>query len=138
MEGSEDRIDAGAPPHASAGDERGGSNRIAPSEAEALTLIQHAIDQYGPRPELLDTRAIVQLNLGSVAPALHDLERVVNEAPTPTRLFHLSRAHEKARNLPSALASLRQANAQGLTPDQLHPAERVEYRRVSAELTKRP
>lgn len=37
MEGSEDRIDAGAPPsHASAGDEQGGSDRIALSEAEAL------------------------------------------------------------------------------------------------------
>ena len=34
--------------------------------AEALTMIDFTIGKYGPRPELLDTRAIVQLNLGNV------------------------------------------------------------------------
>jgi tetratricopeptide (TPR) repeat protein len=105
--------------------------------AEALKLIERAIARYGPRPELLDTRAIVQLNLGNVDKALLDLERVVNEAPTPTRLFHLSRAYEKSRNTASAVAMLRLANEQGLTLQQLHPVEQAEYQRVSAELGKR-
>jgi Tfp pilus assembly protein PilF len=109
----------------------------ADTAAEALTLVERAIGKYGPRPELLDTRAIVQLNLGNVEKALRDMERVVNEAPTPTRLFHLSRAYERARNTTSALAMLRQANEQGLTLQQLHPVEQAEYQRVSAELGKR-
>ncbi len=96
--------------------------------AEALTLINRAIDKYGPRPELLDTRAVALINRGNLEAATRDLERVVNEAPTPARLFHLSRAHERARNNTSALAFLRQANEMGLTPAAtLHPAERAEY-----------
>jgi cellulose synthase operon protein C len=105
--------------------------------AEAMKLIERAIEQYGPRPELVDTRAIVHLNLGNTDKALRDMERVVNEAPTPTRLFHLSRAHERARNATAALATLRQANEQGLTLHQLHPVEQAEYQRVTAELGKR-
>ena len=102
--------------------------------AEALALINRAIDKHGPRPELLDTRAIVELNFGNVEQALRDLERVVNESPTPTRLFHLARAHERMKNTSSALAMLRQATDMGLTPQQLHPIEQPEFQRVSAEL----
>lgn len=105
--------------------------------AEALTLIGRAIDRYGPRPELLDTRAIVLLNKGDIEPAVRDLERVVGEAPTPMRLFHLSRAYERSRNVTAALAMLRQANEQGLTLSHLHPAEQTEYQRVTAALGKR-
>jgi cellulose synthase operon protein C len=105
--------------------------------AEALTLVNRAIEKYGLRPELLDTRAVALVNQGSLEPALRDLERVVNEAPTPTRLFHLSRAHERSRNATLALAFLRQANEMGLTPHQLHPAEQAEYQRVTADLIKR-
>ncbi len=105
--------------------------------AEALTLVNRAIEKFGLRPELLDTRAVAQVNLGNLEPALRDLERVVNEAPTPMRLFHLSRAHERSRNANLALAYLRQANEMGLTPQQLHPAEQAEYQRVTADLIKR-
>jgi len=105
--------------------------------AEALTLINRAIDKYGPRAELLDTRAIIHLNLGNTEQSVKDLERVVSEAPTPTRMFHLSRAYEKSRNNASALAHLRQANEMGLTMQQLHPVEQAEYQRVSAELNRR-
>lgn len=105
--------------------------------AEALTLIDRAVTAYGPRPELLDTRAVVRLNLGQLEPAVSDLERVVEEAPTPTRLFHLCRAYERSRNLGSAQTALRQANDLGLTSQQLHPVERAEYQRVTNELSKR-
>jgi tetratricopeptide (TPR) repeat protein len=105
---------------------------------EGLTLIQRAIDKFGPRAELLDTRAIIRLNLGQAEEALQDLERVVNEAPTATRLFHLSRVHDKLRDAKSALASFRRANEMGLTMQQLHPVEQAEYQRVSAELNRGP
>jgi len=104
---------------------------------EALRLIEHAIALYGPRPELLDTQAIVHLNLGNTKESLRVLERVVNEAPTPIRVFHLCRAYERTRNVASAQAMLRQSHVQGLAPHQLHPAEQAEYQRVSAELGKR-
>ena len=102
--------------------------------AEALMLIDRAIDKHGPRPELLGTRAIVHLSLGHVEQSLRDLERAVNEAPTPTRLFYLARAHERLKNVTAARSVLRQAAEMGLTPQQLHPIEQAEYQRVSAEL----
>ncbi len=110
----------------------------ADTAAEALPLIERALEKYGPRPELVDTRAVAQLHLGNYEAALRDLERVVNEAPTPARLFHLSVAFEKSKNIPSAVATLRRANDLGLTMQQLHPAEHAEYQRVTAALGKRP
>jgi hypothetical protein len=62
---------------------------------------------------------------------------VVDEAPTPARLFHLSRAYDRARNAASGLALLRRANEMGLTVQHLHPIEQPEYQRVMADLTKR-
>jgi tetratricopeptide (TPR) repeat protein len=108
----------------------------AKTAAEALPLIERAIEHHGPRPELLDTRAVAHMNLGKFDLALRDLERVANEAPTPTRLFHLARAQEKTKNIPSAQATLREANAKGLTMQQLHPAEHAEFQRVTIELAK--
>ena len=105
--------------------------------AEAVSLIERAVAKYGPRPELLDTRAVAELNLGRIEPALRDLERVVNEAPTPTRLFHLCRAYERSKNVTSAQAALRQANEAGLTLQHLHPVEQAEYERVAAVLSRR-
>ncbi len=103
--------------------------------AEALTLIDRAIAVYGPRAELIDTRAVVQLTLGNLDRAVRDLERVVKEAPTPARLFHLCQAYERAKNIASAQAFLRQANDMGLTAQQLHPVEQAEYQRVTTELS---
>jgi tetratricopeptide (TPR) repeat protein len=101
---------------------------------EALTLITQAIEKYGPRPELLDTRAVVYLNLGKYEQSVEDLQKVVSEAPTPARYFHLSRAQHQAKKQPEALAALRRADELGLTPLQLHPSEREVYRQVVSEL----
>jgi tetratricopeptide (TPR) repeat protein len=106
--------------------------------AEALKLINRAIEKHGPRPELLDTRAVVHLTMGNAAAAIRDLERVVNEAPSPGYLYHLSRAYKRAQNSASALAMLRRANDMGLTLQHLHPVEHAEYQRVIADLGKQP
>jgi tetratricopeptide (TPR) repeat protein len=105
---------------------------------EALTLVDRAIARHGARPELLDTRAVVNLNLGNVQGAVRDLEKVVRDAPTPTRYFHLSRAHHLAKNAPQALAALRRANDLGLNVQQLHPKDQELYPVLSAELQKQP
>lgn len=104
--------------------------------AEALTLINRAIDKHGPRPELLDTRAIILLRRGNLDESVRDLERVVNEAPTAARLFHLSQAYERVKNA-KATEALRRANEMGLSVQQLHPAEHTDYHRAIATLEKR-
>src|SRR5262249_52284746 len=45
----------------------------ATGSAEALKLIQAAIDEAGPHPELLDTRAVVHLAVGKADLAFKDL-----------------------------------------------------------------
>jgi tetratricopeptide (TPR) repeat protein len=101
---------------------------------EALTLIQRAVDVYGPRAELLDTRGVVYLALGQIDKALADLERAVADTPTPAKYFHLTQVHHRARNTQAARSTLARATAAGLTEGRLHPAERDAYRRLAAEL----
>jgi tetratricopeptide (TPR) repeat protein len=66
---------------------RGGDGR------EPLDLINRAIEQAGPRPALLDTRAVVRLAAGDGAGAVDDLtEAAVGSASGPV-YFHLAQAH---------------------------------------------
>jgi Tfp pilus assembly protein PilF len=101
---------------------------------EGLKLIQHAIDTHGARAELLDTRAVIYLAQGQTDRALADLEAAVMDAPTPTKHFHLARAHHQARNTEAARQAFRRATAAGLTAERVHPAEREVFQRLMAEL----
>src|SRR5262249_24631149 len=65
---------------------------------EALPLITTAVTSNGRRPDLLDTRGLVQLALGRTDEAVADLKEATQEAPTATRLFHLAKAHNQARD----------------------------------------
>jgi tetratricopeptide (TPR) repeat protein len=103
---------------------------------EALALINRAIAKYGARPELLDTRAVAYVALGMAKEAVRDLEQVIRESPTPTRYFHLSRAHHLAKDTPLAVAALRRANELGLSFAQLHPTDQEAYRQLMAQMPK--
>jgi len=104
--------------------------------SEALPLINRAIELMGPRPELLDTRALVQMKLGRADQAIGDLEHVTAEAPTATRWFHLACAHQQGHNQQAARQALRRARELGLQPAHLHPLERQAWGRVFEELEK--
>lgn len=101
---------------------------------EALKLVTRAIEVHGPRPELLDTRAVVYLTLGKCEPALADLERATRDGPSAAKYFNLARAHHLMRNSKSAMEALNQATALGLDDRSIHPTEREIYRQVTAEL----
>ena len=101
---------------------------------EALKLINRAIETHGPRPELLDTRAVVYITLGRSEPALADLNHATRDAPTAAKFFNLARADYLTRDTKSALQALNQASALGLDEQRMHPAEREVYRQVTAEL----
>jgi cytochrome c-type biogenesis protein CcmH/NrfG len=65
---------------------------------------------------------------------LADLDNVIQQAPSATRLFHLARAYHQDNNRSSALNALQRANALGLAADRLHRTERDVYQRLVAEL----
>ena len=100
---------------------------------EALALITKAIQGFGRRAELLDTRAMVLLRLGRTDDALADMREVIGDLPTAPRLFHLARALHSARERDSAGKTLKQARALGLTPDKLHTLEQKDCRSLMEE-----
>jgi len=81
--------------------------------AEALSLIEAAIEELGPHPDLLDTRAMVFLAAGEALRAVEDLNEAVI-VPTPIRYLHLAVAQIAARSELAAKASLEKAKALGL------------------------
>ncbi len=103
-------------------------------KAEALRLVQQAIDRQGARVELLDTRAVVELALSQTDAAIRDLRQANADQPTGTRYFRLARAYYQARDRDAARAALRRAKASGLLPEQLHPIEQTAFREVSRGL----
>jgi tetratricopeptide (TPR) repeat protein len=103
---------------------------------QALALIQQAIAKHGARPELLDTRAVVYLATGDAPAAVRDLEQAIRAAPTPARYFHLTRAHDLAKNLVAARVALERADALGLDVQRLAPTDQRAYERLAPELRK--
>jgi tetratricopeptide (TPR) repeat protein len=103
---------------------------------EALPLINRAIDLMGPRADLLDTRAVVQLKLGRADLAVADLERVTAEAPSAVRWFRLACAYKLAHRPDGATRAFRQARDMGLQLSQLHPLERQAWGELYEELRK--
>ena len=64
---------------------------------EALGYIQDAIKNYGPTPDLLDTRGYVYLVAGNAQKAIEDFELALQGASANShRLFHLALAYDRA------------------------------------------
>jgi tetratricopeptide (TPR) repeat protein len=101
---------------------------------EALERINTAVSGMGRQADLLDTRGVVYLALGRTEEALADFREATAEAASPARLFHLARAHLKARDNASARKALGQALTRGLKAENLHPVEQAMCRQVLQEL----
>jgi len=102
---------------------------------EALKYAEAAVNGMGRRADLLDTRGLVQLNLGNNEAALADFTEASNDSPTGARLFHLARAQYKARDRDAAMRTLRKARSDfGLEPAGLHPTEQEVCQTLMNEL----
>lgn len=100
---------------------------------EALELIESAIRELGPHPDLLDTRGVIQTELGNYSKAVEDL-REAALIPTPVKLLHLAVAQEGAAQIEGARRSLARARKLGLIADQLSKADRARLERLDAAL----
>ena len=101
---------------------------------EALAVIKKAIALFGPKPDLLDTLAIVYLSQGKNDLAIGELEEVVADTPTAAGFFHLAQAHHAGGNKKAAREDIRKAKHLGLDEKDLHPFEREPYRKLVADL----
>lgn len=104
---------------------------------EAKQLVDKAILELGPHPDLLDTRGVVRLAAGETKPALTDLEEAVLD-PSPTKLLHLAAAQVANKQLAPARQSLDRAKKLGLVPEQLSAADKARYDLVEAALAASP
>jgi predicted Zn-dependent protease len=101
--------------------------------AEALTLIDAAVNGLGRRADLLDTRGQVYLKLGKIDEALSDLKESSADMPSPTRLYHLARALQTAKEKDAAKKALQDAVKLGLVVATLHPIEQEDCKRLLEE-----
>lgn len=93
--------------------------------AEALRLMNRAIQLAGPQAALLDSRAVAHLARGDAWSAIDDLENAIAQAPSPARCFHLARAYDLAGLTNKAGKAMGEARSLGLTLGQLHPLEQM-------------
>ncbi len=83
--------------------------------AEAISLLDRAIQFAGPQPNLLDTKGTILLSLNRVDEALPLLiEAASSPSPDPRYLFHLAVAHYRAGELSSARKSFEDAQRRKL------------------------
>jgi Tfp pilus assembly protein PilF len=102
--------------------------------AEALALVNAAIDQAGPVGPLLDTRAVIYLKASRTDLALKDLQQAVLLDSSWLSYFHLAQAHFQARDRFNARKFLAKATELGLKADALHRLELEAYRQLTREL----
>jgi tetratricopeptide (TPR) repeat protein len=102
---------------------------------EALSEIAQAIDVAGPRPSLLDTRALAYMATGRSDLAIKDLEAATAVArPSPEMYLHLAQARLMAKDRKGADVALQKAKVSGLNTESLHPLERKAYERLLGDL----
>ena len=101
--------------------------------AEARRLIDAAIDELGPHPDLLDTRGMVALAAGDIKRAVADLQEATLQ-PTPTKLLHLAYAQLQAGDTLAATRALEAARKKQLRPARLSAADRDRLAALEAAL----
>lgn len=89
-----------------------------------LPLVNRAIHLRGPVADLLDTRAVIHLNLNKPRDAIKDLKSAYDEVGSPSILFHLAQAQLRAGDADAARETYRQAELAGFDPKTVHPLER--------------
>lgn len=100
---------------------------------EALALVDKAISELGPHPDLLDTRGVVQLELGNATQALSDLKEA-SLVPTAVKLLHLAAAQAEGNQIESAKRTLQAAKKMGLLPQELQTSDRERLEKLEAKI----
>ncbi len=101
---------------------------------EAMQRVTQSYGLLGPRPSLLDTRAVVLLSKGASEQAINDLKLAIAEQPSATAYFHLAQAYYQTRDRQAAQVAFQQAKARGLQANTLHPLEKTLYEELTRQL----
>jgi tetratricopeptide (TPR) repeat protein len=102
--------------------------------AEALRLIEQAIEIAGPEAQLLDSRATVELAAGQWRAAQGDLKDALGDQPSASSYFHLAQLLAAEGNAKGAKTALSQGHELGLNVNGLHPLEQRTYKQLASQL----
>jgi cellulose synthase operon protein C len=91
--------------------------------AEAKKLIDAAIDELGPLPDLLDTRGMIHMAAGESRQAVGDFAEAVLQ-PTDVKFLHLAWANLEAGDKAAAKEALEAGRRRGLAKSRLSPEDR--------------
>jgi len=105
--------------------------------AEARRLIEAAIEEIGPLPDLLDTRGLVRLAGGDAAGAVADLREACLQ-PSAAKYLHLAAAELAAGDEQAAGEALAKARTAGLERAVMSPADAARLRDLDRALAEKP
>ncbi|MFL5341985.1 MAG: tetratricopeptide repeat protein [Gemmataceae bacterium] len=104
---------------------------------DALAELERAKKAVGPLPTLLDTEAQICLRKGNATRAISLLsEQVLVLKPRASYYFHLAQAYHAEKKKPESRIAWNRAQKLKLTPADLHPLERDDYRVLAAYFAK--
>jgi tetratricopeptide (TPR) repeat protein len=109
----------------------------ADTAAEARTLIDAAIAELGPQPDLLDTRGLVRLAQGEAEAAAADLREAVLQ-PSAAKYLHLAAAELAAGDEQAARRALEAARREKLSATRLAPNDAALLEKLEVELKTEP
>jgi hypothetical protein len=98
---------------------------------QALPFVERAIQELGPLPDILDTRALIRLAKGQTILALEDMNDAIL-SPSPLKLLHMAAIQAEISDLPGARASFARAKALGLGQERLSPDDATRLERVES------
>ncbi len=103
--------------------------------AEALNLIERAIQVAGRKPALLDTQGTIQLRLGSLSEAIRSLEEAVATVNVDSRYyFHLAAAYVRSDSPDKAMKAYNEARQRGIDKAVLTSADQALMKEIENEL----
>jgi cellulose synthase operon protein C len=92
---------------------------------EALVMIDRAIEEQGPAPSLIDTRAVVLIRAGQLDKAVDELRHAMaGNGQNPSFALHLAWAYHAKGQLDLARQAFQQAEALGYRTEVMDPLER--------------
>jgi tetratricopeptide (TPR) repeat protein len=102
--------------------------------SEALQLIDQSIRVLGPRPDLLDTRAMAYLAMGKVEQAATDVRIAAADVPNCAKYYHLAKIEKQLGNQDAAREAMKKAVELRGDHNPFTPAERKDFEKLQQEL----
>lgn len=101
---------------------------------EALQMLEQAFEIAGTRPELLDSRGTVRLEMGEVDRARADFKAAIQIKASPSRWLHLAFAENAAHHDKECNEAHERAQDLGLEPASISPFEVTRYRALLTKI----